>query len=88
MSVQMLVKEASAEYTMLSASDHWGPHGKTDNGAALEGLSTKAELNTLVQKQVSATLKQMSNGDNKSSDSQKPNQCDQNDTQDDKSKKP
>ena len=71
MSVQMLVEEANAEYTMLSASDHWGPHGKMEYGAAPEVLYTKAELNTLVQKQVSAALKQMSNGNNKqSSDSQ------------------
>ena len=70
----MLVKEANAEYTMLSASEHWDPHGKTDNGAAPEVLYTKAELNTVVQKQVSAALKQMSNGNNKkSSDSQKSN---------------
>ena len=48
----MLVKEAIAEYTMLSASECWGPHGKMDNGAAPEVLYTKAELNTLVQKQV------------------------------------
>ena len=26
-SVQMLVKEANAEYKMLSAAEHWGPKG-------------------------------------------------------------
>ena len=57
-SVHMLVKEANAEYTMLSASEHWDPHGKTDNGVAPEVLYTKAEVNTVVQKQVSAALKQ------------------------------
>ena len=66
-----------------------GPHGKMDNGAASAVLYTKAELNTLVQKQVSAALKQMSTGDNKMSfDSQKSNQHDQSNKQDDKSKKP
>ena len=27
-SVQMLVEEANAEYTMLSVAKHWGPKGK------------------------------------------------------------
>ena len=67
----MLVKESNAEYTMLSASECWSPHGKMDDGAAPEVLYTKDELNTLVQKQVSTALTQMSNGDSKkSSDSQ------------------
>ena len=66
-----------------------GPHGRMDNGAAPEVLYTKAELNTLVKKQVSTTQKQMSNGDNKkSSDSQKSNRHDQSNKQDDKSNKP
>ena len=56
-SVQTLVEEANAEYTMLVASNHWGPQGKQDPSGAPEALFTKAELNTLVQKQVSAALK-------------------------------
>ena len=52
-SVQMLVEEANATYTMLSAAEHWGPKGKQDMDAAPTGLYTKAELNSLVQKQVS-----------------------------------
>ena len=56
-SVQTLVEEANAEYTMLVASNHWGPQGKQDPSGAPEALFTKAELNMLVQKQVSAALK-------------------------------
>ena len=56
-SVQTLVEEANAEYTMLVASNRWGPQGKQDPSGAPEALFTKAELNTLVQKQVSAALK-------------------------------
>ena len=56
-SVQTLVEEANAEYTMLVASNCWGPQGKQDPSGAPEALFTKAELNTLVQKQVSAALK-------------------------------
>ena len=56
-SVQTLVEEANAEYTMLVASNHWGPQGKQDSSGAPEALFTKPELNTLVHKQVSAALK-------------------------------
>ena len=56
-SVQTLVEEANAEYTMLVASNRWGPQGKQDPSGAPEAPFTKAELNTLVQKQVSAALK-------------------------------
>ena len=56
-SVQTLVEEANAEYTMLVASNHWGPQGKQDQSGGPEALFTKAQLNMLVQKQVSAALK-------------------------------
>ena len=56
-SVQTLLEEANAEYTMLVASNHWGPQGKQDPSGAPEAHFTKAELNTLVQKQVSEALK-------------------------------
>ena len=56
-SVQILVEEANAEYTMLVASNCWGPQGKQGPSGAPEALFTKAEVNTLVQKQVSAALK-------------------------------
>ena len=56
-SVQTLVEEANTEYTMLVASNRWGPQGKQDPSGAPEALFTKAELNMLVQKQVSAALK-------------------------------
>ena len=39
------------------ASNCWGPQGKQDPSGAPEAPFTKAELNTLVQKQVSAALK-------------------------------
>ena len=47
-SVQTLVEEANAEHTT---------HCKQDPSGALKALFTKAELNMLVQKQVSAALK-------------------------------
>ena len=56
--VQMLVEEANTKDTMLSAAEPWGPKGKQDVDAAPVGLYTKAELNLLVQKQVSAAVKQ------------------------------
>ena len=57
-SVQDLVEEANAEYTLLHTANHWGPKGKVDSGNAPEGLSfTKTKINNLVQKQVSAALK-------------------------------
>ena len=57
-SVQDLVEEANAEYTLLSTADRWGPSGKADSGNPPEALTfTKAEINNLVQKQVSAALK-------------------------------
>ena len=56
-SIQTLVEEANAEYTMLMASNRWGPQGKQDPSGAPEALFTKTELNTFVQKQVSAALK-------------------------------
>ena len=40
-SVQTLVEEANAEYTMLVASNHWGPQGKQDQSGAPEALSQK-----------------------------------------------
>ena len=40
-SVQTLVKEANAEYTMLVASNHWSPQGKQDPSGAPEALFTK-----------------------------------------------
>ena len=74
MSVQMLLEEANAKYTMLSAAKHWEPKGKQDIDAAPVGLYTKAELNSLVQKQVSATVKQFqSKISNKNNDSTKEN---------------
>ena len=56
-SVQTLVGEANAEYTMLVASNRWGPQGKQDPSGAPEALFTKAELNTFVQKHVSAAFR-------------------------------
>ena len=56
-SVQTLVEEANAEYTMLVASNCWGPQGKQDPSSPPEALFTKAELNMLVQKQASAALR-------------------------------
>ena len=70
----MLLEEANAKYTMLSAAKHWGPKRKQDIDAAPVGLYTKAELNSLVQKQVSATVKQFqSKTSNKNNDSTKEN---------------
>ena len=40
-SVLMLVEEANSEYTMLMATDCWGPKGKPDGDGAPEGLYTK-----------------------------------------------
>ena len=57
-SILSLVEEANAEYTMLVSADQWGPKGKPNQGGASEMLYTKTELNNLVQKQVSAALKQ------------------------------
>ena len=48
-SVQIVVEEANAEYTMLVASNRWCPQGKQDPSGAPEAIFTKAELNTLVQ---------------------------------------
>ena len=48
-SVQTLVEEANAEYTILVASNRWGSQGKQDPSGAPEALFTKAELNMLVQ---------------------------------------
>ena len=48
-SVQDLVEEANAEYTLLDIANNWGPKGKVDSGNAPEGLSlTKTEINNLV----------------------------------------
>ena len=58
-SVQDLVEEANAEYTMLLTANCWGHSGKPDSVGAPEALAcTKMEINNLVQKQVSAALKQ------------------------------
>ena len=56
-SVQIVVEEANAEYTMLVVSNHWGPQGKQDPSGTPEALFTKEEQNTLVQNQVSVALK-------------------------------
>ena len=44
------------EYSIVLSAKCWGPSGKIDPGNAPEGLLTKAKINTLVQKQVSAVL--------------------------------
>ena len=75
--VHMLVEEANAEYAMPSPAEHWGPKGKQDIDVAPAGLYTKAELNLLVQKQVSAAGKQFqsktSNKNNESTKANNPN---------------
>ena len=64
-SIHTLVEEANAEYTMLLSSfGHWGPWGTDNLGAAPEAFFTHAELNTLVQKQVSTALTQSGSGEN------------------------
>ena len=55
-SVEDLVQDSCEEYSILFSAKCWGPSGKTDPGNAPEGLLTKAKINTLVQKQVSAVL--------------------------------
>ena len=55
--IQTLLDKANAEYTMLVTSNCCGPQGKQDPSGAPEAVFTKAELNTLVPKQVSAALK-------------------------------
>ena len=67
-SVQDLVEEANAEYTLLSTAERWGPTGKKgDTGNAPEALTfTRAEINSLVQKQVSAALKSEKSGSSNS----------------------
>ena len=88
-SVQMLVKEANGEYTMLLASEHWGPCGKMDNEAAPEVLYTKAEQNTFGSKTRICCLEANVQWQQQEvSDSQISNRCDQKNKQDDKSKKP
>ena len=52
----MLVEGANNEYVMIVSSNCWGPSGKLDNGNAPESLFTKAQVNSLVQCQVSAVL--------------------------------
>ena len=52
------MEKANAEYTMLVSADCWRPKGKPDQGGAPEMLYTKMEVNNLVQKKVSAALKQ------------------------------
>ena len=64
-SIAMLIEEATAEYTMLVASNCWGPKGKPDPGNAPEALFTKADINTLIQKQISTALHQNSNNKEK-----------------------
>ena len=58
-SVQQLVEEANAEYTLLLTAKRWGPSGKSDAGNPPEAMMsfTKTEINNLVQKSVSAALK-------------------------------
>ena len=55
-SVLMLVEGANNEYAMIVSSNCWGPSGKLDNGNAPESLFTKAQVNSLVQCQVSVVL--------------------------------
>ena len=64
-SIAMLIEEANAEYTMLVASNCWGPQCKPDPGNAPEALFTKADINTLIQKQISTALHQNSNNKEK-----------------------
>ena len=40
-SIQALVEEANAEYTMLMASNRWGPQGKQDPSGALKPFPQK-----------------------------------------------
>ena len=58
-SVQQLVEEANAEYTLLLTAKRWGPSGKSDAGNPPEAMMsfTKTEINNLLQKSVSAALK-------------------------------
>ena len=49
-SVQDLVGEANAAYTMLLTANCWGPTGETDSGSALDVLAcTKTEINNLIK---------------------------------------
>ena len=65
-SVQQLVEEANAEYTLLLTAKRWGPSGKSDIGNPPEAMLTftKTEINNLVQKTVSAAMKSGTNGTN------------------------
>ena len=63
--IAMLIEEANDEYTMLVASNCWGPQGKPDPGNAPEALFTKADINTRIQNQISAALHQNSNNNKK-----------------------
>ena len=55
-SVEDIIEDACDEYNILLSANHWGPSHKPDHGNAPEGLFTKADINTLVQKQISAAL--------------------------------
>ena len=55
-SVEGIIEAACEEYTILLSANHWGCSGKPDPGNAPEGLFTKADINTLIQKQISAAL--------------------------------
>ena len=71
-SIAMVIEEANAEDTMLVASNCWGPQGKPDPGNAPEALFTKADINTLIQNQISTALHQ--NSDNKEKAAQTSNE--------------
>ena len=55
-SIEDHVEDTHEEYNILLSANHWGPSGKIDHGNVPKGLFTKADINTLVQKQVSAAL--------------------------------
>ena len=55
-SVSILIEDDNHEYTILGASNRWGPQGNPDPGNAPESLFTKADVNTLIQKQISTAL--------------------------------
>ena len=57
--MQDFVEEVIAAYTMLLSANQWGTSGKMDSGSAPEVLArSKMDRNNLIQKHVSAALKQ------------------------------
>ena len=55
-SIEDLVEDAHEEYNILLSVKCWGPSDKIDHGNTAEGLFSKANINTLVQNQVSTAF--------------------------------